>query len=79
MLNTIEIHNALKNDEFSNRVFKMVLARDRLPRIIRYPSAYVVNTDNHDKGGEHWIALFYDSNGYCTFFDSFGRSPTFYQ
>jgi hypothetical protein len=75
MLNTKEIYNVLKRDEFSKSFFKMVLPRDKLPRIVHYPSAYVVNTDNHDQSGEHWVALYYDSHGFCTFFDSFGRSP----
>ncbi len=78
MLNTIQIYNVLKSDPFSKLFFKMVLPRDKLPNTIKYPSAYVVNTDNHDKGGEHWLAFFYDSSGFCTFFDSFGQSPEVY-
>jgi hypothetical protein len=51
------------------------VARDRLPKKEVYPSAYVKNTDNSNGPGEHWLAVYYDSSGYCTFFDSFARSP----
>jgi hypothetical protein len=42
------------------------------------PSSYVVNTDRLGKQGQHWRALFFDNNGKCTFFDSFGHSPAFF-
>jgi hypothetical protein len=78
-LSSLDILNYLKKDSYSRRTFKKVLARDRLPKKIFYPSSYVINTDNHNEPGEHWLAFFYDSSGYCTFFDSFARSPKEFQ
>jgi hypothetical protein len=56
------------------KIFKHVLPR--LPKNIVFPSAYVINTDKSSEPGEHWLAIFYDSDGFCTFFDSFARSPS---
>lgn len=36
------------------------------------------NTDPLGKEGQHWLAFYYDINGKCTFFDSFGHSPAFF-
>ena len=30
------------------------------------------------KKGQHWPAFYYDINGNCTFFYSFGHSPAFF-
>ena len=38
-----------------------------------YPSSFIVNTDTSGEPGTHW--LYYDINGNCTFFDSFGQHP----
>ena len=36
---------------------------------------FIFNTDTHDKGGSHWIAMFVDLNKkYCFFFDSNGTT-----
>jgi hypothetical protein len=77
-LNSLEIFEYLKKDEFSKRIFKQVLARDQLPQKVNYPSAYIINTHKISQKGEHWLAVYYDENGNCEFFDSFGQSPKFY-
>ncbi len=68
----------LKSDEFSNHIFKHVLPRDMLPPSVNYPSAYVVNTQGKKHPGEHWLAYYYNEDGNCDFFDSFGFSPILY-
>ncbi|OXU30014.1 hypothetical protein TSAR_009481 [Trichomalopsis sarcophagae] len=35
----------------------------------------IANTDDHTKKGTHWIAINIDSNGYGTYFDSYGLPP----
>ncbi len=37
--------------------------------------AIVINTDPHNKGGKHWIALFCRKHEGIYFFDSYGRKP----
>ena len=68
-LNSIQILNYLKQDDYAKNIFRSVLPRDRLPQNVSFPSAYVINTHTSDKKGEHWLAIYYDKNGLCTFFD----------
>lgn len=73
-----EIYRTLKKDYFARKIFKNVVPFDKLPKRPKFPSAYVINTDKSNEKGEHWLAVYYDQNGYCTFFDSFGINPSFY-
>jgi hypothetical protein len=77
-LTSLDIFHHLKIDSFSRKKFKNVLPKDRLPKNVQYPSAYVINTHKSNQPGEHWLAVFYNKNGKCTFFDSFGFSPNLY-
>ncbi len=37
---------------------------------------FIFNTDPHNKGGEHWIAMYVDANiGEITYMDSYGDPP----
>jgi hypothetical protein len=73
-MNTAEIYKKLKRR--CGRTFLGVFARDRLPAALppRRPLYLVVNTENHNKPGQHWIVLCIDKDG--EFFDSYGRPPT---
>jgi hypothetical protein len=73
-----EIFKEIKKDVYCKEIYKAVLPYDCLPKAPNYPSAYVVNTDPLGKQGQHWLAFYYDINGKCTFFDSFGHSPAFF-
>ncbi len=35
----------------------------------------VLNTDSHEKPGEHWLAIYVDENGFGEFFDSYANNP----
>ena len=35
----------------------------------------IINTDNADQPGSHWIALFIDSNKHAEYMNSFGANP----
>ena len=47
-----------------------VYSRDNLPKITK-KGAYVINLDEYENTGTHWIALFIKSNEFI-YFDSFG-------
>ena len=49
--------------------FHGVYSRDNLPKTIR-KGAYVINLDEYNDIGTHWIALYVRNN--CIYFDSFG-------
>ena len=51
-----------------------VLNKDYLEHIKPLPGSYIVNLNNSDKPGSHWIC-FYLNNGVAYYFDSFGVSP----
>lgn len=48
--------------------------KDQLPKTISTGQACIINLDNHDGAGTHWVAVFcgYD---YCEYFDSYGIIP----
>ena len=50
--------------------FNGVYSRDNLPKIIK-KGAYVINLDEYENAGTHWIALFVKTNE-VIYFDSFG-------
>ena len=67
-----QIETILALDNATRNITHGVYAMDRLPQ--RKPGAYVINADNHDEPGSHWMAVF------CTrdrieFMDSYGRPP----
>ena len=57
-----------------------VFARDELPDLPmeKRPFALVINTDPHDKPGQHWLAIYAPIEGPYELFDSFGLAPSFY-
>ena len=68
-MNSFEIYKIIKNDKFASKNFIGVFARDQLPKKIKFPSSFIINTDKSNEPGEHWLAIFYDINGVCEFFD----------
>ena len=65
-LTTFEIQEYYKNDPR----FIGVYSRDNLPKTIKN-GAYVINLDEYEDVGTHWIALYVKDNE-ITYFDSFG-------
>jgi hypothetical protein len=77
-MDSLQITKLLTKDLITKKYFIGVLARDKLPKKVNWPSALILNTDNSNQPGEHWLAIYYDENGVCEFFDSFGFHPEFY-
>jgi len=75
MMNTHEIETLLKRHPRTNKVFKGVYARNRLPRLLNVPSALVGNTDLDNKPGRHWIAIYIDTNSNGEYYDPTGTPP----
>ena len=71
-MNTIEVQEALKKIP---SVHVGVYPADRIPKIWSKPTAFVINTKNHDHPGEHWVAVYVDRTGRAIFFDSYGQQP----
>jgi len=59
--------------------FRGVFAKDDLPTQINDNEMGIVNFDNHDSQGTHWVCYFNSSsppeNEYVLYFDSYGLPP----
>jgi hypothetical protein len=77
-MNTMQIDEIFKKYSYTRKIYKGTRAFDELPKKIKRPSAYIINTETRDKDGEHWIAIYYNNYGNVEFFDSFGLGPAFY-
>lgn len=74
-MNAQQIYSVLMSDVCARRVFQGVYPRDRLPRVVRHPSIFIINTDASSGPGLHWVAVSFNHFGYCEYFDSFGVPP----
>ena len=75
-MDTLEIESLLCRDPLVHPLFGGVFPSDRLPYHISYGKRlYVANTDPAEREGQHWIAFFFQSNGECIYFDSYGLPP----
>ena len=64
-LTNFEIQKFYKNESRFNGVF----SRNNLPK--KKDGTYIINLDEYEDLGTHWIALFYKKNE-IVYFDSFG-------
>ena len=67
-MDTHQIRAILEHDYMTKDVFRGVYAIDQLPSY--QPGMYVINTDERDEPGEHWLAVYNKE-----FFDSYGNPP----
>jgi hypothetical protein len=76
-MNTVEITDILRNDEYSSIMFKGVFAKDEIKgHEFSPPAAFVLNTDPSTQEGEHWIACYFDGD-VSEYYDSMGLAPRF--
>ena len=66
-----QLDDLMKKYKLNNLNFLGVYARDKKPKL-KKNDCIIFNTDNHDKQGEHWVAL---CNNYV--YDSFGSISIF--
>ena len=66
-LTNFEIQKYYENESRFNSVY----SRDNLPKKIK-DGAYVINLDEYEDIGTHWIALFCKKKNEILYFDSFG-------
>ena len=72
MLHTNEIERILSHDKRTKNFFRGVFAKDELPLQATTSSLYICNTDPSTRGGEHWVAIYFDKKRHGELFDSFG-------
>jgi hypothetical protein len=73
------IHAILMKDPFTRKIFKGFSTPDvKLPKIIKTPALYVLNTDKSDGPGIHWCIVVFTNKKICEFFDPLGKKPETY-
>ena len=75
MHDTEQLQLAARRDEHIGPIFLGVHPADRIPTL-RGKSCFILNTDSHDKPGQHWICVFHDGVKTFIYFDSYGYPPT---
>ena len=78
-MNNIQINKVLYTDNTTSKIFRGTYPIDKLPTRVNYPSCFVINNQPSYKNGEHWVAVYFTKDKKGIFFDSFGKSPTFYK
>ena len=72
-MNTLEIDTLLKKHPHSRPEIKGIYARNRLPRLLKVPSALVGNTDPDHRMGQHRVAIYINANSKGKYYDPTGR------
>jgi len=75
-MNTLEIDSLINKDYVLSKIYLGTFACDKLPEVVyKFPCSLIVNTDPSFKNGEHWVAIYFDQDHCCEYFDSFGLLP----
>jgi len=72
------IEKILTTDKKTSKIFLGAFAKNEVPTKFNLPACFIANTHCRNKPGQHWLAFYYDNKGNCYFFDSYGRSPLYY-
>ncbi len=86
-----DVENICKKDDHIKQSFKKVLAKDdvRIQMSLNesaletlyeeqpflFPASFVLNTGTYKQRGRHWQAVYFDIDGNCFYFDSYGHKP----
>jgi hypothetical protein len=73
---TEELIELLMKNKSSRKVFCGVIPLDQIPlKKIAKECAFIVNTHESDKPGEHWFSVYIPKRGPIEYFDSYGLPP----
>lgn len=71
-----QINGILRKNTSTRKYYMGCYPSDKIPNIKKYPSSIVVNMDNSNEPGSHWVALFVPHKEHAYYFDSFGLKPS---
>jgi len=78
-MNTKQLECVINCDSIMKNNVLGVYARNQIPKhIVTFPCGFIVNTDNSDLAGTHWLAFYFQSKDKSEFFDSYGHSPDYF-
>ena len=71
-----EISHILQSDEYTREIQHGVYSADTIPAVTQCPAAYIVNTDDSDLPGQHWVSFYFEHpKKIAEYFDSYGLPP----
>lgn len=70
-----QINAILRKNDSTKKYYVGCYPADKIPSIKNYPSSFVVNMDNSNEPGSHWVAMFLPNKEHVYYFDSFGLIP----
>ena len=75
-MDAAELTILVNHDRTLSRTFQGVLAYDEIPNSVSsYPASYIINTDSKNERGEHWVAVYFETQAKAEIFDSYGLHP----
>jgi len=74
-MNTRQIQRLLRRHPKTAPIFLGAVPSDGIPATDIFPYAVVINTEPHDDGGRHWVAVFVESRDRVEYFDSYACLP----
>ena len=75
-MNTIELQHIMNHGPWLKHLHGRVLAKNLLPqKKDQKTRAFIVNTDNSDQPGTHWVVVYFSESGNSYYFDSYGLPP----
>jgi hypothetical protein len=77
-MNTVEIEYVLKKCLCNKMKFIVCSADQLLKYKVKKPSMFIVNIDQSDQPGSHWVSFYFPESGAAEFFDSMGKPPEHY-
>ena len=70
-----KIEKILWSTEIGRKYFLGCFCSSKMPNIVRYPAAMIVNEDRCGNKGTHWVAMYIKNQNSIIYFDSYGNEP----
>jgi len=69
------INEVLLHNPVTKKYFMGTFPADRIPKLSKYPCSFVLNMDNSNKPGSHWVAVYVPNSQTVLYYDSYGIKP----
>lgn len=77
-LRTEDLLHSVSSDLLIHQEAGGIFSVDKLPQTEILKRSYIINTDPSFLPGKHWVVAYFPQNSPAEFFDSLGRSPSYY-
>ena len=71
-----QINRVLWRNPITKRFFLGTFPADHIPVPREFPASLVVNMDNSNLPGSHWVAMFFPTPSRVVYYDSYGIMPS---